>query len=745
LQYLSLKSRPIRPGSPHASLLRRLPVLAVACLFLSLSISAVDARRDAAAQLSGSVDPLSYKYPAALQATLAALGKGVGEYAGGRFASALAALPADTAAASNAISDYILLYRAKANLELAKGKEALELFRTIQDRYPGSPLLLQAVQGSARSLLILHDPMAALALLDRVQIKDDAEVLCLRGWAAEEGGRNADAVRLYMRVYADFVDSDSSAYAEGRLRMLSPAFLTKAENRDFVLRRCENLIRAARSQEARTLLLRLEGALLPGLRTEELYLLLADADTNLTRWTEALQYLRRVADPAFAAQANYLKGICYRGLGNETSLLEIRDRALQLHPQSPFTEKLLYSIATYYDIGDRAESARTAYQAQAHAFPKGEFTERSLWRSAWFLYMEGRYEEALSGFWQSLLTNPTPSTAGAPAFWMGRCYERLGHPDKAASLYRRIQTLANNSYYGLRAREALEALKSDSRISDGVPGAVDFVQVSQKLDAIRPKSAQIPQPSPGILRAIERARLLVAAGVPDLALAELEHPMAGIGADDKILCYAVARVFLGKSDFLNAILTLRRTFPDYNILPPSYLPEEVWSLFFPVRYLNLVNKHAARYQLDPNLILAVIRQESAFNESARSRANARGLMQVLPTTGRLLARQAGIGSYTIAKLYEPEANIALGTTYLAERLRRYGGRIELALAAYNAGDNRVDRWLQEFGNVDMVEFVERIPFSETRSYVKQVLSNRTHYKLHTAQNSGPALSAGRYF
>lgn len=669
----------------------------------------------------------------------------MGEYAGSRFAAALDALPADPGASSNAISDYIILYRAKANLELGRGKEALELFRTIQDRHSDSPLLLQAVQGSARSLLNLHDPMAALAALDSAQLKDDAEVLCLRGQASEEGGKGADAARLYLRVYADYVDSDQSAQAEGRLRALSPAFLTKAENRDFVLRRCENLIHVGRNQDARTLLLKLESALLPGPRTERLYLLLADADTNLARLTEALQYLRRVADPAYAAQADYLKGICYRGLGNETSLLEMRDQALRLHPQSPFTEKLLYSIATYYDIGDRAESTRTAYQALARAFPQGEYTARSLWRSALFLYIEGRYEEALSGFWQSLLANPVPSAAIAPAFWMGRCYERLGRSDKAASLYRRIQTLANNSYYGQRAQEALAALKSDTRISDSVPGTVDFAQVSRMLDVIRPESENIPQPSPGILRAIERARQLLAAGVPDLALAELDHPVAGRGGDDKILCYALARVFQSKYDFLNAILTLRRAFPDYNILPSSYLPEEVWSQFFPVRYLNLVNKHAARNRMDPNLILAVIRQESAFNESARSRANARGLMQVLPTTGRFLARQAGIAPYTITKLHEPETNIALGTTYLAERLQRYGGRIELALAAYNAGDNRVDRWLQEFGNVDMVEFVERIPFSETRSYVKQVLSNRIHYQLHTAQNSGLALSPRRHF
>jgi soluble lytic murein transglycosylase len=135
--------------------------------------------------------------------------------------------------------------------------------------------------------------------------------------------------------------------------------------------------------------------------------------------------------------------------------------------------------------------------------------------------------------------------------------------------------------------------------------------------------------------------------------------------------------------------------------------------------------------LDPALVLGLIRQESAFDENARSSANARGLMQLLPSTGRRIARQARITRYGSKKLYQAETNIILGTKHLAYLVQQYG-KIELALAAYNAGDTRVDRWLKEFGNVDMAEFVERVPFSETRGYIKQVISNRARYRLLTA-------------
>jgi soluble lytic murein transglycosylase len=129
--------------------------------------------------------------------------------------------------------------------------------------------------------------------------------------------------------------------------------------------------------------------------------------------------------------------------------------------------------------------------------------------------------------------------------------------------------------------------------------------------------------------------------------------------------------------------------------------------------------------------MGLIRQESAFIENARSSADARGLMQILPATASRLARQARIPHYSAKKLFQAETNIALGTRYLAFLVRRYG-KTELALAAYNAGSTRVDLWLKEFGNVNMPEFVEKIPFYETRNYIKQVVSNRALYGLLTS-------------
>jgi soluble lytic murein transglycosylase len=619
-------------------------------------------------------------------------------------------------------------------------KEAFDLFRALPSRYPDSPVVREAVLGAAEALLKLHDPAAALAALESAKIRENAEVLSMRGQALEEEGKRNEAIQLYLRIYADYVDSNQSVLAERRLRALSPTFLTRTANREFLLRRGENLIRAGKNLEARTLLLKLAGMRPAGTQWEKVCLLLGEADTNLQRLSEALRYLPRIADAALAAQAIYLEGVCYRGLRNEPAFLKARDRALKLYPGSPYTEKLLYSVATYYDVENEAGPALEAYQAIVRSFPKGEYLERALWKVALYSYVAKRYQEALNGFWQYLLANPRPSAAGTAVYWMGRCCEHLGDQESAAYFYRRVQELVNSSYYGQRAEEALAAVRSANPASPSNLAGIDFEQVSRTLDGILAGPVTIPQPSGTAVQIIERARQLAAAGLLDLALSELNYGFDGQGSNDAALCYAMSRIYQGKGNYYGAISILRRAFPDYGDKPFTSLPEEVRDILFPIRHFDLITQNATRNSLDPDLVLALIRQESAFNESARSKANARGLMQVLPATGRLLARNAGVTRYTITKLYHPETNIALGTRYLASLLRQYDGKVELALAAYNAGDNRVDRWLQEFGDVDMAEFVERIPFSETRNYVKQVMSNRAHYHLRTVPNSGLSLS-----
>jgi soluble lytic murein transglycosylase len=147
---------------------------------------------------------------------------------------------------------------------------------------------------------------------------------------------------------------------------------------------------------------------------------------------------------------------------------------------------------------------------------------------------------------------------------------------------------------------------------------------------------------------------------------------------------------------------------------------------YPVLVRESLIESSRENGLDPALVASLIRQESNFNPRATSPVGARGLMQLMPPVGRTLARSKGIAGYTDESLYDPAINIKLGTTHLAALLRRTSN-LERVLAAYNAGESRVARWITKAGASDPEIFTERIPFVETRDYVRAIVRNRAFY------------------
>jgi soluble lytic murein transglycosylase len=168
--------------------------------------------------------------------------------------------------------------------------------------------------------------------------------------------------------------------------------------------------------------------------------------------------------------------------------------------------------------------------------------------------------------------------------------------------------------------------------------------------------------------------------------------------------------------------------PDYLNLRLTEAPRRFWELLFPLPYRAELTADARRRGLDPFLVAGLVRQESEFNPEADSRAHAYGLTQVLPGTGRQFARRAGVGRVTARVLMQPAPNLKIGTTILRSMLDQQGGNLEQTLAAYNAGPNRVAEWLTWNTYREPAEFVESIPYAETREYVQAVMRNAEMYR-----------------
>jgi soluble lytic murein transglycosylase len=167
---------------------------------------------------------------------------------------------------------------------------------------------------------------------------------------------------------------------------------------------------------------------------------------------------------------------------------------------------------------------------------------------------------------------------------------------------------------------------------------------------------------------------------------------------------------------------------DYLYLPIESAPLQFWTLAFPLPYRADLERFSKKNGLDVFLVAALIRQESEFDPKVVSYANARGLTQILPSTGRELSRRLKLQPYSVAKLFQPSYNLQLGTYYLQSLTEQTGGRIEAALAAYNAGLSRARSWLGWGDFQEPAEFIETVPFYQTRSYIQTVLRNADMYR-----------------
>jgi len=172
---------------------------------------------------------------------------------------------------------------------------------------------------------------------------------------------------------------------------------------------------------------------------------------------------------------------------------------------------------------------------------------------------------------------------------------------------------------------------------------------------------------------------------------------------------------------------LKRAVPSYFAVDLSALPRSYWEALFPKPYWTDLKKFSSANALDPYMVASLIRQESEFNPAAQSNKNALGLMQLLPRVGKTVAKQEKLKHFSTQQLFTPAINLQLGTRYFRSMVDQFGG-FEYALAAYNAGDDRVKDWQAAGKYRDIYEFVESIPFTETREYVQAIMRNANVYR-----------------
>ena len=387
----------------------------------------------------------------------------------------------------------------------------------------------------------------------------------------------------------------------------------------------------------------------------------------------------------------------------------------QRFPNSPWLDDALFSSGNMYLLRHDYPAAIEYYGYLAEHFPQSSFAPAANWRAGWLSYRLGQFQDAKHYFEVEMHRYPDASESISALYWRGRLFETQDHyPALAATNYRSIVRDHPNYYYAELARVRLMSLGLAKPASDATPLAYPRLPKPRLIDAF-------PTDSPHLAK----ARLLANAGLNEYVAREIDADAdwASWGA------LGEAQIYASYGETFLALRAIKRAIPGEASTPIQAIPLAYWRILFPEPWWDTIRAESAKYNLDPYLVASLIRQESEFNPSAISYANAWGLMQLLPSVGRTMARQIGMRDFRTYQLLDPETNIKLGTRYLRQMLDKFGGVKEYALAAYNAGDTRVDDWKTAGPYSGMDEFVESIPFTQTRNYVESILRIEQTYKL----------------
>ena len=419
---------------------------------------------------------------------------------------------------------------------------------------------------------------------------------------------------------------------------------------------------------------------------------------RLRRYADAANQFARVRAPAaLAAAAQYQRARAQIALGNTDAGRATLRAITTAYPRDTSSASALLLLADLATDDNRDQDARQALMNLLKRFPSGRHAATARFRAGMISYIAGDRKSAIAEF-DSLYARDSNSTdALAALYWAGRSYSAAGNKAKANDRWRTIIRNEPLSYYAVMAAKRL-----------------DTVLVSP--DRSPANYARIPAVDSAVNRIV---------GLKDLGM-DVE---AGFENDrlfrealrDQRWMVATAHGLAGSDQSSRSIALGKKALDDIGYSPENF------RLYFPVLERETLISSSKQNGLDPALVAAVIRQESNFNPQATSPAGARGLMQLMPSVGQALAAEKGIGPWNPDLLYEPDVSIKLGTAHLSTLVRRYPEVVK-SLAAYNAGESRVEKWSTKAGANDPEVFTERIPFVETRDYVRTILRNRAYYQ-----------------
>lgn len=603
------------------------------------------------------------------------------------------------------VADHAAFLQARLLQEDGHPEAAATVARNALARAPDSPLRarLHALLGDAlRQIGDREGAHAAWrAALD--ESRDDAlRARVLRSIAAseEEQGLDRAAATTYRLIWTAHPTSAEEPVAAHRLELLEAYLDAPVRTSSDWRRRADRLFRLRHNEEA---LAAYDEALAMGLsKSETRRTLRQRAHTlfRLRRYPEALaafEALPQTDDvPIWRARSMARAGRVFEAI---EAFEQIADES-----RGWMSVRARFLAALLLDGRDLQERAEAHYRVVSRSGRSAGMGDAADWRLGWSAYRQGRYDRALLYFDRLIArTRGDRIDQLRPRYWRARTLEHMGDP-RAQSEFTDIARAFPLSYYGWRARPRAAR--------DGLPMA-----------------GVVVRDTPGRLApsALARPRILLEAGLLEEAGEEVDRlARQARGLSERL---ALAQLATDAGDYHRAQGLVVGPYTETLARGPVPRHEDLWWYAWPSAYASLVDEATREPgSVDPALVYAIMREESGYRAKVVSPVGARGLLQIMKTTGEQLARRTGLSTFDVDDLFEPRTNIRLGSHYLAELSSQFDGRLSAAIASYNAGPEAVSEW-KLTPPADDDEWVESIPYDQTRSYVRRVLRSLHAYRV----------------
>jgi soluble lytic murein transglycosylase len=632
------------------------------------------------------------------------------------------------------LHEYVLFWTAQAKRSQKNLPGAFVDLQTFQQDYPGSAMREQFLEAYAPTARDTGHAKEAVEALNAYAPTNTRPALLLeRAQAYKTAHQLPRAAKDYQTLYYKYPLSDEAKAAATSLPQIARELGREFSSPTLEMQeqRAQIFFDAHKWKDARAEFEKVAAMVRDPVtpRQQRAQLRIAQAKIQPKGSPTILSSLT-TPDPEVDAERLFGLSQAYRSAKKESEMFATLDQITQKYPRSVWSEEALMAAGNYQWVLLDRPKAVGYYQRLLDGFPNGKNAYNAEWRIAWiaFLNKQPDADQRLSAF---LVKYPVSANAVDALYWLGRSAERNGNPSHARSYYEKAMERFPQTYFAHAAALRLKELG---------PGAEDPSEFLAKIPpppTLRPFDEPIPEVAADRWAKAQALRIIAFD-----ASAEQELKNAYFATSSPRFLLEAAQAAFDQGHFAAGMAYARIILPSFESHQISDAPIAVWKTLYPLPYEAALRREAARNDFDPMFAAGLIRQESTFQADIVSYANAIGLMQVLPKTGKLLAKQLKI-RYNKKLLYDANYNLQLGMLYIAN-LVRLTGAPEYAAAAYNAGEDRIALWKSERNYEEIPELVESIPFTQTREYVQIVLRNAAVYRMiygSGATQDAPPVSA----